>query len=197
MKARLPLLASAAAVWLAWPFLRPSFWPATGKPWVVVLDGYHRLDFALKFARSLSGAPILLITCPTTGEPTRQQQAQSPGALVVLEEGFDTANQTVALAQWLGKHQRLDRLAPPSRIWLVSDRHHFPRASISAQIAIGSLGTQVLAVPVPAALALQEAPEFVWRDALRLQLWRATGSTFGFLQPALMREKIRSCRGNS
>ena len=194
MKGRLLLLASASALWLAWPFLRPSLWPATGKPWIVVLDGYQRLDFALKFGQGPSGAKILLITCPATGQPTQEQQSKSNGALLVLEEGFDTASQVVGLAHWLIERKRLHRSSPPSQIWLVSDRHHFPRASIAAQIAIGSLGAEVVPVPVPVSLAHKESSASVWRDALRMQLWRITGSTFAFLQPALMLKKFRDCQ---
>ena len=100
--------------WLAWPLLRPWFWHVSGSPWLVVLDGYHRLDWALQ-RQARSSQPILLITCPATAQPTppqwvQQRQAscsfpQSP-PMLVLQEGFDTATQVVALAQWLQRRQR-------------------------------------------------------------------------------------------
>jgi len=110
-----PLLAgvvlSAALLWLAWPWLRPRFWPAQGAPWLVVLDGYHRLDAALA-RQERTGELILLITCPSTGQPTTAQRLRQrlvrqrlvpPPLLVVVEQGFDTATQATALAQWLQK----------------------------------------------------------------------------------------------
>jgi hypothetical protein len=87
----LPLSAFSALTWLAWPLLRPALWPATGPSWLVVLDGYHRLDAVLRRRE-----PILLITCPATGQPTAAQRGQRP-SLQVLHQGFDTATQAVAL----------------------------------------------------------------------------------------------------
>ena len=114
-----PLLAgvvlSAALLWLALPLLRPRFWPADGAAWLVVLDGYHRLDAAIA-RQDLTGEPILLITCPSTEQPSTAQELRQRVAsqhfspqppLVVIEQGFDTATQATALAQWLQKRQRL------------------------------------------------------------------------------------------
>ena len=42
------LLLTAGLLWLVWPWLRPRLWPAAGATWLVVLDGYHRLDAALE-----------------------------------------------------------------------------------------------------------------------------------------------------
>jgi hypothetical protein len=63
----------AAVLWLAWPWLRPRLWPAQGAAWLVVLDGYHRLDAAVA-RQDRTGEPILLITCPSTGQPTTAQR---------------------------------------------------------------------------------------------------------------------------
>ena len=204
-----PLLAgvvlSAALLWLAWPWLRSLLWPAQGAPWLVVLDGYHRLDAALERQQS-TAEPILLITCPSTGQPTtaqglRQREARQrlvpPPPLVVVEQGFDTATQATALAQWLQKRQRLGE-SIPRQLHLVSDPHHFPRARWAAQIVAGGYGSEVLALPVaPLAFAsgsTMPAPDWPsWRDALRLQLWRATGSTGAVLAPELTARKRGAC----
>lgn len=204
-----PLLAgvvlSAALLWLAWPWLRPRLWPAQGDAWLVVLDGYHRLDAALERQQS-TAEPILLITCPATGQPTTAQRLRQrevrqrlvpPPPLVVFEQGFDTATQATALAQWLQKRQRLGQ-SIPRQLHLVSDPHHFPRARWAAQIVAGGYGSEVLALPVePLAFAsgsTMPAPDWPsWRDALRLQLWRATGSTGAVLAPELTARKRGAC----
>ena len=214
------LLLSAGLLWLAWPWLRPRLWPAAGASWLVVLDGYHRLDAALE-RQARTAEPILLITCPSTGQPTvaqwnRQRQigqrlnndsqrrhlllAQAPSPLLVLRQGFDTATQAVALAEWLDQRQRQGHAAP-RQLLLISDPHHFPRARWAAQIAAGSHGTQVLARPAEPAASpshpASSAPAWPsWRDALRLQLWRATGSTAAVLVPGQLERKIRTCRSN-
>ena len=196
---------SAALVWLVWPWLRPRLWPAQGAAWLVVLDGYHRLDAAL--ARQQSTAePILLITCPSTGQPTTAQSLKqregiqrfsTPPPLVVVEQGFDTATQATALAQWLQERQRLGQ-AIPRQLHLLSDPHHFPRARWAAQIAAGGYGSEMLALPVVPRASLSgstaSSPGWPsWRDALRLQLWRATGDTGAGLSPELTARKRAAC----
>lgn len=192
--------------WLVWPLLRPRIWPASGPPLLVVLDGYHRLDWALR-RQARSGNPILLITCPATGQPTAAQWARqrmtsrlqsAPPPLLLLHQGFDTATQAAALAQWLQRRQQ-QGVAPPRQLLLVSDAHHFPRASWAAQIATGGSGSQVLPAPVPMPTnpTLPNAPWWKnwpsWRDALRLQLWRTTGSTGAFLKPRYSQLKAATC----
>ena len=185
--------------WLFWPLLRPLILPPPGRPWLVVLDGYHRLDRALMLQRQPATAswPILLITCPRTEQPTPAQRAQAAGPLAVLLEGIDTAAQAAALARWLEQQPFTSR---PARIWLLSDQHHFPRALWAAQLAVGGLGVVVEPMPVDA-----DAPRLLvdpwsfrqlgpaWRDALRLQFWRLTGSTGAWLDPAAMRSKQEAC----
>jgi len=194
----MPLRASPAVLalvllgWLVWPLLRPMFWPATGQPWLVVLDGYHRLDSALA-RQGPTGEPILLITCPSTGQPTAaQRQAASP-PLQVLQAGFDTATQAVALAGWL-RGRAAQGMPLPRQIVLVSDAHHFPRATLAAQIAVGGSGSQVIPLSASAAMGPGSWRQWpVWRDAVRLQLWRITGSTGAMLHNPQRQRKLKAC----
>lgn|GEM_PF-4118822 len=195
---------AAAALWCAWPWLRPRLAPASGRPWLVVLDGYHRLDAALQIQRGSQhhGWPILLITCPATGQPRPAQRAQAVAPLlVVLEQpphGGDTAGQAVALANWLRARPPALR---PARVLLLSDPHHFPRAAWTLQIAAGGFGTRVQPWPVDVTGASQVVfDRWAWpqlwpsvRDVLRLQLWRLTGSTGAFLNAPKREAKVRAC----
>ncbi|MCP9890288.1 YdcF family protein [Cyanobium sp. Aljojuca 7D2] len=201
----LALAGATALLWLAWPLLRPRLWPAAGDPWLVVLDGYHRLDWALQ-RQGRSGEPILLITCLATRQPTAAQWSTHQGntrshpnrpQLRVLHQGFDTATQAVALAQWLQQRRQQGQPAP-GQLLLVSDPHHFPRAQWAAQVAVGSSGSQVVALPVPTGVPLMTEEEWwlhwpSWRDALRLQLWRATGSTGASIKAAKRQRKVQAC----
>jgi len=194
----LPLRATPAVLalvllgWLVWPLLRPMLWPAAGARWLVVLDGYHRLDAAL--ARQVrTGEPILLITCPSTGQPTpAQRQAASP-PLQVLQAGFDTATQAVALAGWL-RGRGAQGMPLPRQIVLVSDGHHFPRATLAAQIALGASGSLVIPLSASAGMGPGSWSQWpLWRDALRLQLWRITGSTGARLHNPQLQQKLKAC----
>jgi hypothetical protein len=105
------------------------------------------------------------------------------------------------LAQWLQKRQRLGQ-SIPRQLQLLSDSHHFPRARWAAQIVAGGFGSEVLALPVvPLAFAsgsTTPAPDWPsWRDALRLQLWRATGSTGAVLNGYKLERKIQACASSS
>ena len=80
----------------------------------------------------------------------------------------------------------------------MSDPHHFPRSRWAAQIAAGGYGSEVLSLPVvpPASLSGSTTPSAdwpSWRDALRLQLWRATGGTGAWLAPELTARKRGAC----
>lgn len=204
-----------ALLWLAWPFLRPRLWPASGPNWLVVLDGYHRLDLALELQRR-QRLPILLISCPATSQPTAAQWRRATAPLLVLPQGFDTATQMAALGGWWPHRQSSLRLghpaalsaalnAAPAQVWLVSDPSHLPRARLAAQIALGTAGTRVRPQPAPFPGTEHSMAPFtdplvdwsIWRDALRLQLWRLTGSTGAFLRPALMNRKIFVCQGQA
>ena len=201
---RLGLALTVAGFWCAWPWIRPLLAPAKGRPWFVVLDGYHLLDHALVLQQGKHhrGLPILLITCPATGQPTPAQRAQAVGGLVVVIEqppnGGDTAGQVTDLAQWLERQPASSR---PAQLLLLSDRSHFPRAAWAAQIAAGGLGTSVRPLPVAAdhAQPLVVDPwawEQLWpalRDAVRLQLWRLIGDTGAFLNGTRRQIKMRAC----
>ena len=170
----------------------------------MVLDGYHRLDAALELQRRRR-LPILLISCPATGQPTPSQWSRVHGPLQVLRTGFDTASQIAALSHW-----RPPDGQAPSRVWILSDGFHVPRAALAAQIALGAAGTRVDPLPVqtitkPIVLSRFSAPPPtpsaglwpIWRDALRLQLWRLSGSTGAFLRPRLLQHKQRLCQGTT
>ena len=169
----------------------------------MVLDGYHRLDHALllQSQESFRGWPILLITCPATGQPTALQTSQATPSLSVLLErpplGGNTAGQAVALAKWL--HQ-LPSQSRPGRVLLLSDLHHFPRATWAAQLAAGGLGTAVEPWAVDAEVSRLSLDRWAWpqlgpalRDALRLQIWRISGSTLLKLDSEKSQKKAQAC----
>ncbi len=186
------LFAGFALGWLVWPLVWPLLWPAAGPGWLVVLDGYHRLDAALT-RQEHTGERILLITCPATGQPTAaQRQAASP-PLQVLQEGFDTVTQAVALAGWL-RRRTAQGMPAPRQIVLLSDTHHFPRATLAAQIAVGGRGSKVIPLALNGPLGPGSWRQWpLWRDALRLQLWRITGSTGAMLDYPQLQHKIKAC----
>ena len=196
MRSPLPWLIAAAAAlsWLFWPLLRPQLAPARGDTLVVVVDGYHRLDAALRYTGT---RPLLLISCPLTGQPTAAQRRQAAGRLFyTVHEGSDSAEQLTVLARWL-QHPpaRLPRLG---RVLLVSDSHHLPRLLPAARLALGGRGLAVsgwiAAADRPAAVRPPLPPAWlISRDWLRLQLWRASGSTGAFLVPATKRRKQAEC----
>ena len=83
-----------------------------------------------------------------------------------LLQGFDTATQITALANWL-RHQ------PP------------PRSALGSQGI--RVGPTYLPTPSPG-----ERRKLL-RDALRLTLWRATGSTGAWLAPEIVPRKRADC----
>jgi hypothetical protein len=168
--------------------LRPALTPASGTTLVVVFDGYHRLDAALANTGSL---PLLLLTCPRTGQPTAAQRQRVQGRpFWVLNQGWDSAHQLSWLARWL--QQPPASLPPIGRVLLASDSHHLPRLLPAARLALGSQGLSVAGLTTGTALP-PPGPWPILRDSLRLQLWRATGSTGGFLVPATLRAKQAAC----
>ena len=183
------LLGSSA--WFIWPFVRPFFFPSSDKELMVVLDGYHRLDRALD-RQGLSKSPILLVTCPLTGQPNESQSARLKGSLIVLEGGIDTAEQAKKVADWFSGRSWRNENAP-GRVILMTDPHHFPRASLAFQLALGGFGVRV--VPVKTSLGMERplSDLTIWRDFFRLQAWRLTGSTWGYLDPSRFRKKVNSC----
>jgi len=189
-------LAAAAAtgslLWLVWPLLRPALARARGGTLVVVFDGYHRLDAAL--ARTSASQPLLLISCPRTGQPTALQRRRAAGRpFHTVGHGADSARQLVALAQWLQTPPA--DLPPLGQVLLVSDSHHLPRLLPAARVALGSRGLSVAGLVADAG-SQRHPPPGAWpisRDWLRLQLWRATGSTGAFLVPEEKAQKQAAC----
>lgn len=183
-----------AALWLLWPLLRPGLAPARGTTLVVVFDGYHRLDAALARTGSL---PLLLITCPRTGQPTVSQTRRAGGRpFWSVNRGFDSAQQLTVLAGWL-RHPPA-ALPAAGVVLLVSDSHHLPRLLPAARLALGGMGLRVAGLPADADRSLRQrnpapGPWPIGRDWLRLQLWRATGSTGAFLAPLTLRRKQAAC----
>ena len=146
---------SAAGLWLAWPWIVPLVSPvptsSSGSDLVVVLDGGSgRFAAADRIGQALP-------------QPTPE-----------LLQGFDTATQITALAHWL-RHQPSPRSA---RVWIATDPDHTARAVVLARIALGSQGVRVGPAdsPIPSSAERRK----LLRDALRLTLWRAIGSTGGF-----------------
>ena len=183
-----------AGGWFTWPFLAPMLSPASGSPWLVVLDGYHRLDAALELQRQpkMFGLPILLITCPTTSQPSSQQRHRAIGVIETILDGADTAEQATVLSRYLRLFQAQER---PRSIQLISDSHHFPRAAWAFQVAVGGLGTLVEAHPVDAVKRplLSSGFWLALRDFARLQLWRLSGSTGAFMSSSHAQNKNEAC----
>jgi len=101
-------------------------------------------------------------------------------------QGFDTVTQITALAQWLQRQQR----PLPKRVSIATDPDHTARAVLNAQIALGPRGIKV----GPAATTARPIERRKrLRDAFRLQLWRATGSTGALLAPEWAAGKRASC----
>lgn len=92
-----------------------------------------------------------------------------------LLEGYDTATQITALADWLRRRQAQNA----QRIWIATDPEHTARATPLARIALAGRGIQIQPEPPPPP-SPGERPKLV-RDALRLSLWRTSGSTGGWL----------------
>jgi uncharacterized SAM-binding protein YcdF (DUF218 family) len=159
---------SAAGLWLVWPWIVPLVSPVptsgAGSDLVVVLDGGSgRFAAADRIGQSLP-------------QPTPE-----------LLQGFDTATQITALAHWL-RHQPSPR---STRVWIATDPDHTARAVILARIALGSQGIRVGPADWPTPSSAERRK--LLRDALRLTLWRATGSTGAWLAPDALARKRADC----
>jgi uncharacterized SAM-binding protein YcdF (DUF218 family) len=176
---------SAAGLWLAWPWIVPlvSSVPTSGSgsDLVVVLDGGSgRFAAADRIGQALSQPPYrLLIRCPR-GTPPAQPTPE-------LLQGFDTATQITALAHWL-RHQPSYSI---SRVWIATDPDHTARAVFLARIALGSQGIRVGPADWPTPSPGERRK--LLRDALRLTLWRATGSTDARMAPQVVDRKRAAC----
>ena len=119
---------------------------------------------------------LLLIRCP--------RSSPVPQLMRELLQGYDTATQVTALADWL-----LRRLAPaPRSVWITTDPEHTARATLLARIALAGRGIQIQPDPPPPP-SPGERRKLV-RDALRLSIWRATGSAGGWLAPQAVARKL-------
>ena len=187
MKAALPgaVVLLASGLWLAWPWLVPLVSPVptstAGSDLVVVLDGGPgRFAVADRIGQSLSQLPRrLLIRCPRGTLPLHPTPE--------LLQGFDTATQITALAHWL-RHQPSPRSA---RVWIATDPDHTARAVVLARIALGSQGIRVGPADLPTPSSAERRK--LLRDALRLTLWRVTGSTGAWLAPEVVARKRADC----
>ena len=181
----LSLGTSAAGLWLAWPWIVPLVSPVptsgAGSDLVVVLDGGSgRFAAADRIGQALPQPPgRLLIRCPR-GTPPPQPTPE-------LLQGFDTATQITALAHWL-RHQPSPRIA---RVWIATDPDHTGRAVVLARIALGSQGIRVGPAGLPTPSPAERRKLF--RDAVRLTLWRATGTTGAWLAPQVVARKRADC----
>ena len=187
MKTGLPgaVVLLASGLWLAWPWIVPLVSPVPtsgpGSDLVVVLDGGSgRFAAADRIGQSLPQPPRrLLIRCPRSTTP--------PQPTAELLQGFDTATQITALAHWL-RHQPSPR---KSRVWIATDPDHTARTVILARIALGSQGIRVGPADLPTPSSAERRK--LLRDALRLTLWRATGSTGAWLAPEIVARKRADC----
>jgi hypothetical protein len=188
MKAGASLVAgflTAAGLWFAWPWLAPLWFPVPAAPdrpdLLVVLDGTpSRLAQAERLAAALPRPPQrLLIRCPRSTPP--------PQPLPELLQGYDTTTQITALADWL----RAQPAPWPRRVWIATDPDHTARAVLLVRLALGGRGLAVAPAPPPPPSALERRK--LLRDALRLTLWRATGSTGGWLVPEQVARKRKAC----
>jgi len=157
---------------------------------IVVLDGGSSRLAAVERLRQriFHGDPqrglrpepdLLLIRCP--------RSSPVPQLMQELLQGYDTATQITALADWLRR-----RYAPrPQRIWIATDPEHTACATLLARIALAGRGIQIKPDPPPPP-SPGERSKLV-RDALRMSLWRATGSTGGWLVPQAVARKRAQC----
>jgi len=164
------LLGTSAAglLWLAWPWIVPlvSSVPTStaGSDLVVVLDGGPgRFAAADRISHALP-------------QPTAE-----------LLQGFDTATQITALAHWW-RHQPSPRTA---RVWIATDPDHTAPAVVLARIALGSQGIRVGPTDLPTPSSAERRK--LLRDALRLTLLHATGSTGAWLAPQVVARKRADC----
>ncbi|NQW38634.1 MAG: hypothetical protein HQ469_05485 [Cyanobacteria bacterium] len=185
---------SAVLSWAIWPmvvFHTPQG-AASGRPadLIVVLDGGSaRLEHAERFRQQVlqehprPDRPLepahLLIRCPRASSP--------PQPMPELLQGYDTVTQITALANWLQHRQ-----APaPQRIWIATDPDHTARATLLARIALAGRGIQIQPDPPPTPSPSEHRK--LLRDALRLTLWRATGSTGAWVVPQIVARKRAGC----
>ena len=181
------VLLTASGLWLSWPWLAPLLFPVPAAPdrpdLLVVLDGApSRLAQAERLAAALPLPPQrLLIRCPSSTPPPQPQPQPE------LLQGYDTTTQITALADWL----RAQPAPSPRRVWIATDPDHTARAVLLARLALGGRGLAVAPSPPPPPSSAERRK--LLRDALRLTLWRATGSTGAWLVPEQVARKRKAC----
>jgi hypothetical protein len=175
----------AGGLWLGWPWLAPLWVPATrlaaSPDLLVILDGTPiRWAQAERIAAALPRPPRrLLIRCPRSPAPTQP--------VAELLQGFDTATQITALAHWL----RSQPAPLPPRVWIATHPDHTARAVLLARLALGGRGFTVGPASPPPPGPHERLK--LWRDAIRLSLWRATGSTGAWVVPHRLARKRATC----
>jgi len=76
-------------------------------------------------------------------------------------------------------------------VWIATDPDHTARAVVLARIALGSQGIRVGPADLPTSSPSEHRK--LLRDALRLTLWRATGSTGAWLAPQVVARMRADC----
>ena len=120
------------------------------------------------------------------GTPTRLKQTERYRRQL-LPPRYVIATQITALAKWLQHRQ-----APaPQHLWIATDPDHTARATLLARIALAGRGIQIQPDPPPTPSPSEHRK--LLRDALRLTLWRVTGSTGAWLLPQIVARKRADC----
>ena len=155
---------SAAGLWLAWPWIVP------------LVSAVPTSTAGSDLVVVLDGGSGRFAAADLIGHALPQpphrllircpRDTPAPQPTPELHQGFDTATQITALAHWL-RHQ-------PS-----------PRS------ALGSLGIRVGPADWPTPSSAERRK--LLRDALRLPLWRATGSTGAWLAPKVAARTRADC----
>ena len=78
-------------------------------------------------------------------------------------------------------------------MWIATDPDHTARAVLLARLALGGRGLAVAPSPPPPPSSAERRK--LLRDALRLTLWHATGSSGGWLVPEQVGRKRVACGG--
>jgi hypothetical protein len=157
---------------------------------IVVLDGgSSRLELAQRFRQQVLqehprpdrplGPAQLLIRCPRASSP--------PPPMPELLRGYDTVTQITALANWLQHRQ----VPAPQRIWIATDPDRTARATLLARIALAGRGIQIQPDPPPTPSPSEHRK--LLTGALRLTLWRVTGSTGAWVVPQIVARKRADC----
>ena len=132
------------------------------------------------------GLPAADLIVVLDGTPTRLKQTERYRQQL-LPPRYVIATQITALAKWLQHRQ-----APaPQRLWIATDPDHTARATLLARIALAGRGIQIQPDPPPTSSPSEQRK--LLRDALRLTLWRFTGSTGAWLVPQIVASKRAGC----